>query len=71
MADRDDKAYRANRANRADRANEADKANKADTGDVLYRSGEERTVERVPDIVVSQLYEDAVKDTRDLSLIHI
>lgn len=69
MADRDDKAYRANRANRADRANEADKANKADTGDVLYRSGEERTVERVPDIVVSHLYEDAVKDTRDRTML--
>ena len=40
-----------------------------DTGDVLYRSGEERTVERVPDIVVSQLYEDAVKDTRDRTML--
>lgn len=44
-------------------------ADKADTGDVLYRSGVERTVERVPDIVVSQLYEDAVKDTRDRTLL--
>lgn len=44
-------------------------ADKTDTGDELYRSGEDRTVERVPDIVVSQLYEDAVKDTRDRTLL--
>ena len=47
----------------------AAESNKADTGDVLYRSGVERTVERVPDIVVSQLYEDAVKDTRDRTML--
>ena len=41
----------------------------ANEADVLYRSGVERTVERVPDIVVSQLYEDAVKDTRDRTLL--
>lgn len=49
-----------------DGANEADGADKAD---LLYRSGVERTVERVPDLVVSQLYEDAVKDTRDRTLL--
>ena len=47
----------------------AAESNKADTGNVLYRSGVERTVERVPDIVVSHLYEDAVKDTRDRTLL--
>ena len=41
----------------------------ADAGDVLYRPGVERTVERVPDIVVSHLYEDAVKDTRDRTML--
>ena len=40
-----------------------------DAGDVLYRPGVERTVERVPDIVVSHLYEDAVKDTRDRTML--
>lgn len=60
---------RADKANVADRANEADKADRADKDDELYRSGVERTVERVPDIVVSQLYEDAVKDTRDRTLL--
>lgn len=47
----------------------SDGADREDTGDVLYRSGVERTVERVPDIVVSQLYEDAVKDTRDRTML--
>ena len=60
---------RADKANVADRANEADVADVADKADVLYRSGVERTVERVPDIVVSHLYEDAVKDTRDRTLL--
>lgn len=71
-ADRADVADRADKANKANRANEADTADTANTtdkGDVLYRSGVERTVERVPDIVVSQLYEDAVKDTRDRTLL--
>lgn len=69
VSDRADMADVADRVNRANRANEGDNANEADTGDELYRSGVERTVERVPDIVVSQLYEDAVKDTRDRTLL--
>lgn len=69
VSDRADKANVADRANEADKADRADKANRADTDDELYRSGVERTVERVPDLVVSQLYEDAVKDTRDRTML--